>query len=101
MAETGRTSQMAANVAAAKTTHCMMEVAAFAPSPSGTPRFASCGTDCARAFRTTAVVAGLKADPVILLDGGPSGVRALTSATLIAIHSVSMKSSLLPMLSVL
>ena len=35
----------------------------------------------------TLVVAGLKAEPVGRLDGGPSGARALTSATSIAIHS--------------
>ena len=61
----------------------------------------STGTDCVRAFKTTPVVAGLNADPVTLLDGGPSGVSALNNATLIAIHRASTKSSLPFMPSVL
>jgi hypothetical protein len=42
---------------------------------------------------TTAVVAGLKADPVNLLDGGPNGASALNKATPKAVHRVRMKSS--------
>jgi hypothetical protein len=60
--------------------------------PSGSVAWSSRGIAWDRAFRTTLVVAGLKAEPVSLLDGGPSGARALSSATLIAIHRVATKS---------
>jgi hypothetical protein len=98
----GRNSQATTNMAVAKTTHCMTEVmgAMLSLSPGAFTRSPG-GIDRARAFKTTSVVAGLKAEPVILLDGGPRGVRALNNATLIAIHRVSMKSSLPLMLSVL
>lgn len=62
------------------------------PPPSGRVARTAMGIACARAFRTTLVVAGLKAEPVSLLDGGPSGARALSSATLIAIHRDRVKS---------
>lgn len=39
---------------------------------------------CAR--RATAVVAGLNAEPMIRLDGGPSGTNADQSATIIVSH---------------
>ena len=73
----------------------------LSPEPSGWVRRQSADADWVRAFSTTPVVAGLNAEPVAMLDGGPNGVRALNNATPIAIHRVSMKSSLPLMLSVL
>ncbi len=71
------------------------------PSRSGREACAARGADCARAFSTTLVVAGLKAEPVSRLEGGPSGARALSKATPIAVHRNRMKSKRLFMPSFL
>jgi len=60
--------------------------------PSGSVTRGVMGFASAWAFSTTLVVAGLKAEPVILLDGGPRGARALNSATPSDNHKHRMKS---------
>ncbi|SCW39507.1 hypothetical protein SAMN02927924_00409 [Sphingobium faniae] len=62
------------------------------PAPSGPANRFACGVAGDRAFSTTLVVAGLKADPVNLLEGRPSGAMAHSNATHIAIHKVAKKS---------
>jgi large subunit ribosomal protein L21 len=44
-----------------------------------------------RALSTTLTVAGLNAEPVSLLDGGPRGATAESNATTIASHRAAMK----------
>src|SRR3546814_14919073 len=51
------------------------------PSPSGSMACTVRGVAWARAFSTTPVVAGLKAEPVNRLDGGPRGTSGLSRAT--------------------
>src|SRR3546814_9605986 len=51
------------------------------------------GVAWARAFSTTPVVAGLKAEPVNRLDGGPRGTSALSRATPSDSHRVRMNGS--------
>ncbi|AEG50621.1 hypothetical protein Sphch_2991 [Sphingobium chlorophenolicum L-1] len=60
-------------------------------SPSGSVTRRRIGLAAARAFNTTLVVAGLKAEPVSLLDGGPKGASALSSATQSDSHRNRMK----------
>ncbi|WHO38020.1 hypothetical protein PMI04_015840 [Sphingobium sp. AP49] len=64
------------------------------PLPSGRTALTLCGVEGERAFSSTAVVAGLKADPVSLLDGGPSGAIAHNRATRIVVHRAAIKGSL-------
>lgn len=61
------------------------------PPPSG--RTGGCDNSGAgaRDLRITLVVAGLKAEPVARLAGGPSGASALSIATAIASHRARMK----------
>src|SRR3546814_9723494 len=60
------------------------------PSPSGSMACTVRGVAWARAFSTTPVVAGLKAEPVNRLDGGPRGTSALSRATPSDSHRVRM-----------
>lgn len=60
-------------------------------SPSGRLGLAACIMLWERTLSSTLVVAGLKADPVALLDGGPSGASAHSNAIRIAAHRVAIK----------
>jgi len=63
------------------------------PSSSGSIACMATGLAWARAFNTTLVVAGLKAEPVNRLDGGPRGASALNRATLSDSHNVRMNNN--------
>lgn len=62
------------------------------PSPSGSVTRMAGDAAGERALSTTLVVAGLNAEPVNRLEGGPNGASALNRATLIAIHRAARKS---------
>ena len=74
---------------------CDTKEGAKDPRASGSCAAAATDSTGDRAFKTTLVVAGLKADPVTLLNGRPSGATAENSATASAMHRAAKKSRLL------